>query len=142
MNAHVSFRYLMNETPLLDNRLLILEDDKAIAEMLLGQAEDRGLIGFIASNKEKFRETFLRLKPSVLILDIVLGDEDVNPVIDFLGGEGCKCPVFFLTGYNHELLFKVSEKARSSGLMVVGAFEKKGEGVARLMQKIEKYILR
>ena len=84
MNASVSFKYLMNETPLLDNRLLILEDDKAIAELLLDQAEDRGLIGFIAANKEQFRETYLRLKPSVLILDIVLGDEDVTSVVDFL----------------------------------------------------------
>ena len=142
MNATVSFKHLMNETPLLDNRLLILEDDKAIAELLLDQAEDRGLIGFTAANKEQFRGTYLRLKPSMLILDIVLGDEDVIPVIDFLGGEGCKCPVFFLTGYNNELLQQVSEKARSSGLMVVGAFEKKGEGIARLMQKIEKYVLR
>lgn len=131
----------MNETPLLDNRVLILEDDKAIAEILLDHAEDRGLIGFIAANKEQFREVYRRLKPSLLILDIVLGDEDVLPVIEFLGNETCKCPVFFLTGYNHELLFEVSEKARSSGLMVVGAYEKKGDGIPRLMQKIEKYVL-
>lgn len=142
MNASFSFKYLMNETPLLDNRLLVLEDDKAIAEILIDQAEDNGLIGFTAANKEQFRATYLRLKPSVLILDIVLGDEDVIPVIDFLGSEGCKCPVFFLTGHNNELLQLVSEKARSSGLMVVGAFEKKGDGISRLMQKIEKYVLR
>ena len=141
MNAPVALKNLMNETPLLDNRLLILEDDRAIAEWLRAQAEGQGLIGFIAANKDQFREAFLRLKPSLLILDIILGDEDVIPVIDFLANEGCKCPVFFLTGSNHDLMRRVSEKARASGLMMVGAFEKKGEGVPRLLQQIEKYVL-
>jgi len=95
MNAPVALKNLMNETPLLDNRLLILEDDRSIAEWLRAQAEGQGLIGFIAANKDQFREAFLRLKPSLLILDIILGDEDVIPVIDFLANEGCKCPVFF-----------------------------------------------
>lgn len=141
MNARVALKQLMNETPLLDNRLLILEDDRAVAELLLAQAEAQGLIGFIAANKDQFREAFLRLKPSVLVLDIFLGDEDVIPVIDFLANEGCKCPVFFLTGSKHELMKRVSDKARASGLMMVGAFEKKGEGVPRLLQHIAKYVL-
>lgn len=54
MNVPVSFSHLMNETPFLDNSLLILEDDKAVAEMLLGQAEQRGLIGFIATTMSAF----------------------------------------------------------------------------------------
>ncbi|MFZ9195263.1 MAG: hypothetical protein ACO271_03830 [Burkholderiales bacterium] len=94
MNAPVSFSHLMNETPFLDNSLLILEDDKAVAGMLIGQAEQRGADRLHCYNNERLRETYLRPKPSVLILDIVLGDEDANQVVDFLGSEGCKCPVF------------------------------------------------
>lgn len=131
----------MTKTPLLDNRLLILEDNKTVAQLLRYQAEAMGMIAFIAANKEQFRQAFLQIRPSVLMLDIMLGDEDVLPVIDFLVGEGCKCPVFFLSGSNQEVLRTVSERARANGLMIVGAFEKKGEGVTRLMQKIEKYIL-
>lgn len=44
MNVPVSFSHLMNETPFLDNSLLILEDDKAVAGMLIGQAEQRGRV--------------------------------------------------------------------------------------------------
>ena len=131
----------MTKTPLLDNRLLILEDNKTVAQLLRYQAEGLGMIALIAANKEQFRQAFLQIRPSVLMLDIMLGDEDVLPVIDFLVGEGCKCPVFFLSGSNQEVLRTVSERARANGLMIVGAFEKEGEGVTRLMQKIEKYIL-
>jgi CheY-like chemotaxis protein len=141
MNAPVLANRLMNLSPLFDNRLLILEDDKAIGELLLTQAEGKGLMGLIVPNNQRFIETYRRINPSLLILDIVLGDEDVMPTIDFLRKVGCRCPIFFLTGYNQLLLKRVSEKARASGLMIVGAFEKKAEGIPQLMDKIEKYIL-
>jgi hypothetical protein len=141
MGAPVPIRHLMATTPLLDNRLLILEDNKTVAQLLRYQAEAKGMIVFIAANKEQFRQAFLRLRPSMLVLDIMLGDEDVLPVIDFLVGEGCKCPIFFLTGQNQETMQAVSERARANGLMMVGAFEKKGSGVIRLMQKLDTYIL-
>jgi CheY-like chemotaxis protein len=141
MGAPTPIKHLMATTPLLDNRLLILEDNKTVAQLLRYQAEAKGMIAFIAANKEQFRQAFLRLRPSMLMLDIMLGDDDVLPVIDFLVAEGCKCPVFFLTGQNHEILQAVSERARANGLMMVGAFEKKGPGITRLMQKIDSYIL-
>jgi len=142
MGAPAPIRYLMATTPLLDNRLLILEDNKTVAQLLRYQAEAKGLIVFIATNKEQFRHSYLRLRPSMLLLDIMLGnDEDVLPVIDFLVSESCKCPVFFLTGQDQEILRSVSERARANGLMMVGAYEKKGPGIIRLMQKIDSYIL-
>jgi|GEM_PF-2019394 len=141
VNAHVIADHTMNEFPLVDNRLLILEDDKAMAKHLLQQAEAKRLICAIAYTNQRFVEMYWRIKPTLLILDIMLGDDDVLPTVDFLSRVGCKCPILFLTGYNHLLLKKVSEKARAGGLMIVGAFEKKAEGIPRLMDKIDKYIV-
>ena len=134
-------KYFPTKTPLVDNRLLILDDDKSVADLLQRKAETKGLIAFTVHNLDRFREEYFRLKPSLLILDVILGDDDVLPVIEFLGKVHDKCPIFFLSGYHQLMMRRVAANARGNGLMIVGAFQKKGAGITQLMDNLDKYTL-
>jgi DNA-binding response OmpR family regulator len=82
------------------SKVLIVDDDTELLEILKEQLSLRGFEVAVAQNGEEFQAQVLQEKPHVIILDIMLGDENGVHIYEHLVDKGfdAKVPVIFLSG--------------------------------------------
>lgn len=124
----------------LNNHVLVLDDNTDILTTVRRIAVRAGYAVTTVDRTDSFVEKFKAEKPSMVILDIVLGSQDVMSVIDFLGKEQFAAPVVLMSGYDHRMLRAVAEVARDRGLRIAGSVEK-GAGLERLAPLLEAHHL-
>jgi DNA-binding response OmpR family regulator len=80
-------------------RILVIDDDKSILNLLKFKLSSEGFEVQTAQNDEEFRQKVREDKPDLLILDIWLGNKNGALVYDSLLAEGFdqQVPVIFLT---------------------------------------------
>ena len=106
------------------NYALILDDDEAACGLMARMAAAAGFDVQIAMDRPQFIEKYMYCAPTIVVLDLFLGNEDVLPVFDFLKHQLYRGPVILVTGYNLRELAEITTQARGAGLMVVGAIQK------------------
>ncbi|HXL94589.1 MAG TPA: response regulator transcription factor [Streptosporangiaceae bacterium] len=78
-------------------RLLVVEDDPAILDLLTGALQFAGFdVGTAVTASEALRAVAAG-PPDVMLLDIMLPDSDGFEVLRRIRGQGIGCPVLFLT---------------------------------------------
>ena len=113
------------------NHLLVLDDNQDILSTVGRLAIHAGYTFTGVDRAETFIEKFNGDSPSFVILDVVLGTQDVLSVVDFLGKQQFSAAVVLMSGYDHRMLRAVAEVARDHGLHIAGTVEK-GAGLDRL----------
>lgn len=108
------------------NRALILDDNPLVREAILKTARGCGYEAAAAAAPQEFYTKFETWHPTALVLDVVLGEEDVCEVLDFLGARNFSGPLILTSGYNYRILHSVAKLARDRGLHVVDLVEKSG----------------
>jgi DNA-binding response OmpR family regulator len=85
-------------------RILLVDDEKDILELLKEWLVLEGFEVHIAQNGREFREQVHAQKPDLIILDIMIGRENGIELYNDLLSEGFdqKTPVIFLTGLAHD----------------------------------------
>jgi two-component system OmpR family response regulator len=78
-------------------RLLVVEDDPNILELLSASLRFAGFEVDTASTGSEGVTTALRTHPDLVVLDVMLPDLDGFEVIKLIRAEGARCPVVFLT---------------------------------------------
>lgn len=78
-------------------RLLVVEDDPNILELLSASLRFAGFEVATASTGSEGVTTALRSHPDLVVLDVMLPDLDGFEVIKLMRAEGARCPVVFLT---------------------------------------------
>ena len=108
-----------------DNDLLILDDSLDICRLVEQTAESCRVPARHASSRAAFYAEYRRRAPTLLVLDVMLGKEDVCEVLDFLAAERCTAPIFLMSAFDYRILKAVANLARDRGLHVADAFEKR-----------------
>jgi DNA-binding NtrC family response regulator len=106
------------------DRLLIMEDDANMAEII---AEVAGQLGYqiaTAKSVEDCRRVYAELNPTALVLDVILPGEGAAELIPFLAENKCTAPIVLASGLDADVLDTVDRMAQSSGLRVVGVHMK------------------
>jgi two-component system OmpR family response regulator len=86
----------MNQ-PQVEARLLVVEDDPNILELLAASLRFAGFEVTTASTGSEGVTVALRARPDLVVLDVMLPDLDGFEVIKLMRAEGARIPVVFLT---------------------------------------------
>jgi two-component system OmpR family response regulator len=84
-----------------ERRLIIIEDDKNIAQLVEQVAMDAGFETRLAMNDLSFIAIFESFKPHVLVLDVMMPGMDGFEVLQFLHGSDSKIRIIILSGDSH-----------------------------------------
>ncbi|HEY8591408.1 MAG TPA: response regulator [Sphingomicrobium sp.] len=105
-------------------RLLLIDDEEALAEFLATAAEEAGFQPVITRRDEEFREAFLADRPDMVALDLGMPGMDGVELIRFLADNQCEAPVLIVSGFDRRVLESAYRLGEAMGLRMVGPLEK------------------
>ena len=110
----------MPQTP----RLLLIDDEPALADFLATAAEESGFEPVVTSQDEEFRAAFLAQRPDMVALDLGMPGMDGVELIRFLADQGYDAPVLIVSGFDRRVLESAFRLGEALGLTMVGPVEK------------------
>lgn len=90
----------MGGARLTDKRLLVIDDDPAIGEMVSAVAEGLGFEVCVTVRADEFADIYEEFQPTVVILDLVMPEIDGIELAQWLAHVKSQAQVIFLTGHN------------------------------------------
>jgi two-component system, OmpR family, response regulator len=105
-------------------RLLLIDDEPALAQFLATAAEDAGFEPSITSRDEAFREEFLANRPDMVALDLGMPGMDGVELLRFLADQDYKSPVLIVSGFDRRVLESAFRLGEALGLNMAGPLEK------------------
>ena len=105
-------------------RLLLVDDEPALAEFIASAARECGYEATITSEDEAFREQFLADRPDIVALDLGMPGMDGIELLRFLADEGFDAPVLIVSGFDRRVLESAFRLGEALGLAMVGPLEK------------------
>src|SRR3569833_2954705 len=105
-------------------RLLLIDDEQALAEFLADAARESGFDPVITSEDEEFRKAFREQRPEMVALDLGMPGMDGVELIRFLAEEKFEAPVLIVSGFDRRVLETAFRLGSAMGLTMVGPVEK------------------
>ena len=105
-------------------RLLLIDDEVALAEFLAAAASESGFDPVVTQRDEEFRAAFRSERPDMVALDLGMPGMDGVELIRFLAAEGYDAPVLILSGFDRRVLETAFRLGEALGLAMVGPLEK------------------
>jgi DNA-binding response OmpR family regulator len=105
-------------------RLLLIDDEPALADFLASAAKESGFDPVITGNDEDFREAFLARTPDMVALDLGMPGMDGVELIRFLADQDYAAPVLIVSGFDRRVLESAFRLGEALGLTMVGPVEK------------------
>lgn len=105
-------------------RLLVIDDEPALAEFVAQVAHDCGFEPFLTSNDRDFRESFLAGRPNVVALDLGMPGMDGVELLRFLASKDFTAPVLIISGFDRRVLESAFRLGEALGLSMAGPLEK------------------
>jgi DNA-binding response OmpR family regulator len=105
-------------------RLLLIDDEPALAQFLATAAEDCGFQPIITSRDEDFRGKFMADQPDMVALDLGMPGMDGIELLRFLAEQDFKSPVLIVSGFDRRVLESAFRLGEALGLTMVGPLEK------------------
>ena len=105
-------------------RLLLIDDEPALAEFLATAAEDSGFEPVITGHDQAFREAFLAEEPDMVALDLGMPGMDGVELIRFLAEQDYAAPVLIVSGFDRRVLESAFRLGQDLGLKMAGPVEK------------------
>jgi two-component system, OmpR family, response regulator len=105
-------------------RLLLIDDEPALAEFLANAAVEAGFEPAITSEDRQFRGEFLRARPDVVALDLGMPGMDGVELIRFLADQDYRAPVLIVSGFDRRVLESAFRLGEALGLNMAGPLEK------------------
>jgi DNA-binding response OmpR family regulator len=112
------------EIDLAQPRLLLIDDEPALADFLANAARECGFEPVITSNDTEFRETFLAQQPSMVALDLGMPGMDGVELLRFLAEQAYHSPVLIVSGFDRRVLESAFRLGEALGLNMAGPVEK------------------
>jgi DNA-binding response OmpR family regulator len=104
-------------------RLLLIDDEPALADYLANAATTCGFEPIVTDRDDKFRECFLELRPEMVALDLGMPVDGIE-LTRFLANEGYRGPVLIVSGFDRRVLESAFRLGEALGLQMVGPLEK------------------
>jgi len=105
-------------------RLLLIDDEPALADFVARAADLCGYEPLIASQDQQFRAKFLEERPQMVALDLGMPGMDGIELLRFLADEGYEDPVLIISGFDRRVLDSAFRLGTALGLQMVGPIEK------------------
>jgi DNA-binding response OmpR family regulator len=105
-------------------RLLLIDDEPALAEFLANAARESGFEPVITSEDWQFREEFLRDRPNMVALDLGMPGMDGVELLRFLAEQDFRSPVLIVSGFDRRVLESAFRLGEALGLTMAGPLEK------------------
>jgi DNA-binding response OmpR family regulator len=105
-------------------RLLLIDDEPALAAFVANAAAISGFEPVIASNDTLFREQFNEELPGMVALDLGMPGMDGVELLRFLSAESFEGPVLIISGFDRRVLESAFRLGEALGLTMVGPLEK------------------
>jgi DNA-binding response OmpR family regulator len=111
-------------TDLNQPRLLLIDDEPALAEYLASAARETGFEPRITANDEEFREQFIADRPEMVALDLGMPGMDGVELLRFLADQHYASPVLIVSGFDRRVLESAFRLGEALGLTMAGPLEK------------------
>lgn len=105
-------------------RLLLIDDEPALAAFVAKAADLCGYDPAIADEDLEFRENFRAHRPQMVALDLGMPGMDGVELLRFLADEGFQEPVLIISGFDRRVLDSAFRLGEALGLQMVGPLEK------------------
>ena len=105
-------------------RLLLIDDEPALATYVADAATMSGFEPVIASDDGLFREQFRAELPGMVALDLGMPGMDGVELLRFLADEDFEGPVLIISGFDRRVLESAFRLGEALGLKMVGPLEK------------------
>jgi DNA-binding response OmpR family regulator len=105
-------------------KLLLIDDEPALADFLANGAREAGLEAVIAVNHGDFREQFLASPPDIVALDLGMPGMDGVELLRFLADQKFGAPVLIVSGFDRRILESAFRLGEALGLQMAGPLEK------------------
>jgi DNA-binding response OmpR family regulator len=105
-------------------RLLLVDDEPALAEFLASAARECGFEPQITADDEEFRREFLASRPEMVALDLGMPGMDGVELIRFLADQDYASPVLIVSGFDRRVLESAFRLGEALGLRMAGPLEK------------------
>jgi DNA-binding response OmpR family regulator len=105
-------------------RLLLIDDEPALAEFLAQAARDSGFDPVITEQDGEFRDSFLAERPDMVALDLGMPGMDGVQLIRFLADQDYEAPVLIVSGFDRRVLESAFRLGEALGLNMKGPVEK------------------
>jgi DNA-binding response OmpR family regulator len=105
-------------------RLLLIDDEPALASFLAEAAKECGFEPSIADNEQDFRSQFADCAPDMVALDLGMPKMDGVEFLRFLADEHFAGPVLIISGFDRRVLDSAFRLGEAMGLRMAGPIEK------------------
>lgn len=116
-------------------RLLIVDDEPAIARMIQKVAESCGYAVTVTTSSDEFLDQIVDADPAVIVMDLSMPGVDGVELIRFLAVTKCNAKILIISGFDPRVLETTGLLGRSLGLTICGTINKPVR-VAALRQTI------
>jgi DNA-binding response OmpR family regulator len=104
-------------------RLLLIDDEPALAEYLANAARSAGFDPIITALDSEFREAFIAHQPEMVALDLGMPVDGVE-LTRFLADQDYRGPVLIVSGFDRRVLESAFRLGEALGLNMAGPIEK------------------
>ena len=105
-------------------RLLLIDDEPALAAFVASAAQESGYQASIGTNEGDFRRQFHEQRPDAVALDLGMPGMDGVELLRFLAGASFGGPVLIISGFDRRVLDSAFRLGQALGLRMVGPLEK------------------
>lgn len=105
-------------------RLLLIDDEPALADFLAGAAQNCGFEPVITARDDQFRDEFLAHRPDIVALDLGMPGMDGVELLRFLAEQDFRAPVLIVSGFDRRVLESAFRLGEALGLTMAGPLEK------------------
>ncbi|HEX8937842.1 MAG TPA: response regulator [Sphingomicrobium sp.] len=105
-------------------RLLLIDDEPALAEYLANAARNCGFEPIITERDNEFREAFIANRPEMVALDLGMPGMDGVELTRFLADQDYRGPVLIVSGFDRRVLESAFRLGEALGLNMAGPVEK------------------
>jgi DNA-binding response OmpR family regulator len=105
-------------------RLLLIDDEPALADFLANAARECGFEPVITSDDIEFRDTFDSEPPDMVALDLGMPGMDGVELLRFLAEKQYRSPVLIVSGFDRRVLESAFRLGEALGLNMAGPVEK------------------
>jgi EAL domain-containing protein (putative c-di-GMP-specific phosphodiesterase class I) len=106
------------------NRLLVIDDDLAVARIIKISAESAGFEVSITKNPKAFAEKARVWNPTVLMLDLGMPGTDGVQILRGLAADGCAGHVILMSVADRKVMESATRLGRARGLKISGVLPK------------------
>jgi len=119
-------------------RLLVIDDEPALAEFVAQVANDCGYVTTLTSDDHSFRRAVQSERPDMVALDLGMPGMDGIELLRFLADEDSRAPVLIISGFDRRVLESAFRLGQALGLKMIGPLEKpvRVEELERLLEDL------